>query len=469
MNFGSVRRKRWYLAAIGGVAGASGLAAVGMVVSGLPAAGANEAARQAAGAALPRGGDGGSTDGGSTDGDKGQGKRVPCDSDLLIGALVRANAEGAGKLELEPKCTYTLTAFDDDETGQRSGLPAILGRVSIEGNGATIVRAANAEPFRIFNVGSGGDLTLRHVTVKGGYDAEDGQGGGGLLAQRAGRASIEASTFTLNRSAGGGGAISNLGVTRILGGERSHADGKDGAGDAFTEITHNFSESEGGAISNDVGFLTMDRTRLRDNSSLDDGGAMVNLGVAKVSRTEFERNHAVQTGGAIFVDASDAITELRDSSLTDNTSNEAGGAISNVLGRLLVEETDVSRNTAVFDGGGIANTAGLVAIDGSRISQNATLTGHAGGFSNLAGEAVVRDTEVKLNRAFAPTGAAGGIENVRADLSLVNTKVVENASTQAPGGVSTDTQVAVDDDSTILRNRPTNCQGSLVVVPNCFG
>ncbi|GAA4998339.1 hypothetical protein [Actinopolymorpha pittospori] len=481
MSIGSVRRKHWYLAAIGSVAGVSGLAAMGLVVSGPPTAVDADPARRVASSMNASGGDATPATARNTDRggehtrkDEGHdseagGRRVPCDSDLLIAALVRANGEGVGRLELEPKCTYTLTAFDEDETGQRSGLPAILGRVSIEGNGATIVRAANAEPFRIFNVGSGGDLTLRHLTVKGGYDSEDGQGGGGLLVQRAGRATIEASTFTLNRSAGAGGAISNLGVTRIAGGEPSHAHGEDRAGDTLTEITHNFSEGEGGAISNDVGLLTMDRVRLSDNSSLDDGGAFLNLGVARVSRTAFERNHSVQTGGAIVVDAPDAITELRDSSLSGNTSNETGGAISTIGGHLSVQETDVSHNTALFDGGGIANSTGLVTVDRSRITQNVTLTGRGGGFSNLAGPAVLRDTEVKLNRAPASTGVAGGIENVDADLSLINTTIVENSSTRAPGGVFSNTQITVDDDSTIVRNRPTNCAGSPNDIPNCFG
>ncbi|MBE1607016.1 hypothetical protein [Actinopolymorpha pittospori] len=59
-------------------------------------------------------------------------KEVGCDPDELIAALVRANADKGAKLELEAKCTYTLTAFQDD-----NGLPVIVQPVSIEGNGAT--------------------------------------------------------------------------------------------------------------------------------------------------------------------------------------------------------------------------------------------------------------------------------------------------------------------------------------------
>ncbi|GAA4998334.1 hypothetical protein [Actinopolymorpha pittospori] len=489
MNFGSVRRKRSYLAAIGGVAGASGLAAIGVVLSGPPAVGANEAARQAVPAAGSRGGDGGSKDGGSEDGDKGKdhdgdedgteygeedwARRVPCDSDLLIAALVRANAKGVGRLELEPKCTYTLTAFDDDEADQRSGLPAILGRVSIEGNGATIVRAANAEPYRIFNVGFGGNLTLRNLTVKGG-DTRNELGGGALLVQEGGRATIKESNLTLNRSATGGGAISNFGVTRIVGGDT--ADGKhgtddkeaeDGKHDATTEITRNSAVRDGGAILN-VGSLTVDRARLSDNTSLDDGGALVNSGVAKLSRTKLDRNHSIEEGGAIAALGAAAIIELQDSSVTGNSSGDAGG-IANDNGRLYLQRTEVRHNTAADDAGGVQNLVGIVTVDQSRISENSALVGQAGGFANLGGTAVLRDSEVKLNRAFGPAGLGAGILNIQGDLTLTDTRVVENASTLPPGGISTDGPISVDDDSTIIKNRPTNCAGNAVDVPNCFG
>ncbi|MGW5366287.1 hypothetical protein [Actinopolymorpha pittospori] len=502
MNFGSVRRKRWYLAAIGGVAGASGLAAIGVVLSGPPAVGTNEAARQDVPAAQSRAGDGGSKDGGSEDGDKGKehegeeqgtehadeyggdedgkeygeagkGKRVPCDSDLLIAALVRANAEGVGKLELEPKCTYTLTAFDDDETGQLSGLPAILARVSIEGNAATIVRAANAEPYRIFNVGFGGDLTLKDLTVKGG-DTRSQLGGGALLVQEGGRATIKESKLTLNRSATGGGAISNFGVTRIVGGDtadgkhgKDDKEGKDGERDAVTEISYNSSVLDGGAILN-AGTLTVDRARLSGNNSLDDGGALVNGGVAKLSRTKLDRNHSVEEGGAIAALGAAAITELRSSSVTGNSSGDAGG-IANDNGVLYLQRTEVRHNTAADDAGGVQNLVGIATVDQSRISENSALTGQGGGFANLGGTAVLRDSEVKLNRAFGPAGLGAGILNMQGDLTLTDTKVVENASTLPPGGISTNNTIEVDDDSTIIKNRPTNCEGNAVDVANCFG
>lgn len=93
----------------------------------------------------------------------GRAVQVPCDQDELLGALVRANANGGGTLELAASCTYTLTGH---EAG--TGLPVITQPITIDGNGSTIVRAADAADFRIFDVAAGGDLRLRDLTVQGG-------------------------------------------------------------------------------------------------------------------------------------------------------------------------------------------------------------------------------------------------------------------------------------------------------------
>ena len=93
----------------------------------------------------------------------GRAVKVPCDQDELIGALVRANANGGGTLQLAASCTYTLTAH---EAG--AGLPVITEPITIDGNGSTIVRATDAADFRIFHVAAAGDLRLRDLTVEGG-------------------------------------------------------------------------------------------------------------------------------------------------------------------------------------------------------------------------------------------------------------------------------------------------------------
>ena len=67
-------------------------------------------------------------------------KKVSCDADELIAALVRANAEGGGRLELEPKCTYTLTAFGEDENGS-----AVVSRRSSSGSASRVTARPSSE------------------------------------------------------------------------------------------------------------------------------------------------------------------------------------------------------------------------------------------------------------------------------------------------------------------------------------
>ncbi|GAA4998362.1 hypothetical protein GCM10023317_29130 [Actinopolymorpha pittospori] len=484
---------------VGGIVGAGGLAAAAGVVtivtpSAAPAAAAEQTvARSAA--------DGGSKDDGKKDDDKRKDedvKKVGCDPDELIAALVRANADGGVKLELEPKCTYTLTAFDEEDE-EVSGLPEIVERVKIDGNGAKIVRAANAEAFRIFTVGVGGDLTLRDLTLKGGDARDSDVGGGALLVRQGGRASVEDSKLTLNRSDSFGGAITNLGITKINGGDKSEKDGgkkddpkkddygKDGSDeygkdgskkddyseDSGSELTNNFAEVDGGGVYS-TGSLKVEGARISRNAAGNFGGGLENDGgVATVSKTRIDHNQAVDDSGGID-NEEDSITTVKDSWVKDNTSGDDGGGIGNFGGTFYLQRTEVEGNTAADIGGGAVNFGTFVA-DKSEFNKNKALGDGAGGFAN-AGDAVLRKSEVNKNTAFAEDAVAGGIANFvdngdEGNLRLTDTDVIENASTEAPGGIFNEVEdgVTVDDDSKIIKNRPTNCAGSPEEVPNCFG
>jgi hypothetical protein len=486
------RRKRWYVAVIGGIVGAGGLATAGVVTIIAPSTGPASAAEQSVARSAA---DGGSKDDSNKDHGKDHGKKdddkrrdvkkIGCDPDELIAALVRANADGGAKLELEPKCTYTLTAYDEGDTGfenELSGLPQIVERVKIDGNGAKIVRAANADPFRIFNVGVGGDLTLRDLTVKGGDARETELGGGALLVQEGGRATVEDSKLTLNRSDSFGGAITNLGIVKISGEDKSERDGdkKDDYGkddskkdddhrDGGSEITNNSAVEDGGAIAN-VGALTIEKTRLSRNDA-ENGGALATFaGVVKVTKSEIDHNQALDEGGAISSEGEGAITQVRESYVHDNTAENAG-AFFNDEGQFFVERSKVVHNTAREFGGGVLNLDGPLTVEKSKINGNKALTGIGGGLLNL-GDAVLRNSEVNKNVAFGEDGTAGGIANIdEGTVRLTRSEVVENASTLAPGGILNDVEdgVLVDDESTIVKNRPTNCAGSPEDVPNCFG
>ena len=90
-------------------------------------------------------------------------KQVPCDSDKLIQAITFANNENGGVLEVAKGCTYTLTRNQDG-----NALPVITEHITLKGEHTTIGREATADYFRILNVGAGGHLTLKGLSIRGG-------------------------------------------------------------------------------------------------------------------------------------------------------------------------------------------------------------------------------------------------------------------------------------------------------------
>ncbi|MET8356064.1 hypothetical protein [Micromonospora sp. NPDC005171] len=101
-------------------------------------------------------------------------------------------------------------------------------------------------------------------------------------------------------------------------------------------------------------------------------------------------------------------------------------------------------------------------------STNSTIE-NGGGIYNTSGSVVLRRTHVDRNRAIGSSSQGGRIYN-NATLTLTESKVTDNISTLAPGGIFNDGgQVTVDQKTVISGNRPTNCTPSSPPAPNCFG
>ncbi|MGW5365167.1 hypothetical protein [Actinopolymorpha pittospori] len=259
--------------------------------------------------------------------------------------------------------------------------------------------------------------------------------------------------------------------------------GKDGSedGDSHepgTQIRNNTAETGGGAIYN-TGLLTVEGVRVSYNDTTANfgGGVENDGGVATVSRSRVDHNTAGSDSGGIDSEPG-SITQVKDSWVTDNTSGGTGGGIGNFDGSLYVQRTTVRHNTGPAGGGGISNFGGRAVVDDSKVDENTTYE-NGGGVVNGedGGQFVLRDSTVDQNRAIGETSQGGGIANFAppdpaGSVTLTNTRVSENFATNPPGGIlSGNNQVTVDDDSVIIKNRPTNCQGNPVgvVIPNCFG
>ncbi len=153
-------------------------------------------------------------------------------------------------------------------------------------------------------------------------------------------------------------------------------------------------------------------------------------------------------GGAIFNAV--GIVTIVDSALTGNTAR-SGGAIFNDNGSVTITNSSVINNSApTASGGGIVNLglSGDLTIDGSNISDNEALTG--GAISNSDGTLTIGNSSINNNVA---TSAAGGIFNSDFGAVVISDSVMSgNMSVAFGGAVSTAGSALTINNSCIQNN-----------------
>jgi hypothetical protein len=372
---------------------------------------------------------------------------VPCDPDALITAINLANAHSGATLSLAGNCTYTLTTNLNE-----AGLPVITQPITIDGNNATLIRAANATAFRIFEVATGGNLTLQNLTVTGGRSVSTTPAGGGIHVRPGGAARLIHTTIKNNSSVSRGGGIYNdAGMVSIT----------------DSVLTDNSTGDAGGAIFN-FGSLTINSSNISNNFALR-GGAVFNAGAADINDSSLTHNRALGAGGGVYVDSVSRQTTINHSTISDNSAVVSGGGIHSES-TVFLRNSTVSGNNAAGNGGGVENLNTLTAED-SRINNNTTRLSGGGIFNGgPAANVTLRRSDVIGNQGIGPISVGGGIANVSGTVALFSSRVDNNTSTVAPGGIFTNNgQVTIDALSVAVGDRPTNCSGSLTAVNNCFG
>jgi hypothetical protein len=354
---------------------------------------------------------------------------VPCSgpgggADGLVAAINAANNGGGGAINLAKSCTYQLAGVDntDPSTGP-NGLPVVTSSVSVNGRDATI--AGNGADFRIFEVSSGGSLTLNMVTVTGGAAPI-----GGGIANVDGAVTLNHSLVTGNTASQAGGGIASA----------------------------TFDPSN-------VATLTLNQSSVSENSQTDPGstdglggGGILNiLGTVTLNNSEANGNTAQGfVGGGIasgdylnFSDTSSVVT-INNSEVNGNIApNAGGGGIQNLLGTLTVRNSRVNGNSSL-NGGGISSGPGNGGLPGATSHltvSNSQVNGNtatapvptpggppappiaAGGIAN-GGDAVLNNSKVDNNTASFTSG--GGIVN-HGSMTLNNSEV--NGNTAAGSGV----------------------------------
>lgn len=262
----------------------------------------------------------------------------------LLEALVNANSDaatytdcaaGAGDdtIVLRGKI-YTLQQVNNTSIYGPNGLPVITTAITIEGNGATIVRDENAPEFRIIEVTSTGDLTLNATTISGGYLGP---------------------SFPYTYGAG----IYNNGGNVTL---------------TNSTVSNNTAIYFGAGLCNIDGNLTIENSTISDNSNEDDGAGIFNDGgeVLLLHSTVSGNLADGSEGGGIFNEAYSTVIALN-STISGNLAGFGGAGISND-GVITLTNSTVTQNVTEGTGGGIrtrttaTNTLQMSIVSGNRAS-----------------------------------------------------------------------------------------------------
>jgi hypothetical protein len=324
----------------------------------------------------------------------------------LIEAIVNANADsavspdcvagsGADTIVLPANVNLKLGAVHDNTYGP-TGLPLITSPITIDGNGAKIRRLAASPQFRLIAVSKSGDLTLRNVTLNGGY----GDNGGGIY-NAGGTLTIANSIISGNKSAGfGGGASSNGRWVHIANSTTLHNTLRTGPYCFYyygiycyylypstvtitnSTISGNSAQWHGGGLSNYSGTITIENSTISGNKGAGAGGAYnagggfvdfynkyISPGSLSVINSTISKNSAAGyvnygaayggRGGGVF--NWNGNLSIENSTLSGNQSNDRGGGLwnNNILS---LKRTLISGNSARV-GSEIANYGTVTADD----------------------------------------------------------------------------------------------------------
>jgi hypothetical protein len=294
----------------------------------------------------------------------------------LIEAIINANDDaathpdcaagsGADTIVLPRRRTHTLTSVHQNfGSPGPTGLPVITSPITIQGNGAKIVRKKSAPPFRLIFVSfSGSTLTLQNVALSGADGGSSDNGGG--VCNFGGTLTIENSAISGNSSGVSGGGVFNDGTLAIKN----------------STISGNSSGVSGGGVYNALS-LTIENSTISGNSSGFGGGvftfSLYGHSTATIENSTISGNSAYR-GGGVYNAAFDlcdyyscghvglSSLTITNSTISGNKARDGGGAFN--IGYLSLVDSSISMNSATDAGGGLFN-------EGSLNTTNSTISGN---------------------------------------------------------------------------------------------
>ncbi len=164
-----------------------------------------------------------------------------------------------------------------------------------------------------------------------------------------------------------------------------------------TSFYNNMTSVSGGAIFNDGGFITIDRSELHNNIAAGDGGAIYNVSGGLLIKESTIRNNTASNGAGIYSSGASAVLTVSGSTFNDNIANAAGSL------------------------GGAIYAEGKVEMDNSTLAYN---TADSGSAIYMAGNGYWKYTNITVAYNTAATGTAFEVE--AGNLFLINDLIINN-------------------------------------------
>ncbi len=301
-----------------------------------------------------------------------------------------------------------------------SGPHTISTAISINGGNAVTLRRQNDGLGNLFNVASGGHLTLSQLTLQ---DSINLACGGAISVAAGGTLTLSDTRFVNNTSNSRGGAVCNDGTTTI-------------STSLFS--ANSTTSTHGGAISN-YGTLTIANSKFAGNSAPINGGAIDSIGTVTATGTTFDTNTAGFRGGGINTYV--GTLTLAASTFVKNSAGLYGGGVASDGSVTAISSTTFSDNSSANLGGGIEMSgAGSLTLTNSTLSGNRATT-NGGGLYWTAGAgtglATILNTTIASNSAGTEGGNihVGSVGTYNASIGLKNTIVAFGSPDNCSGTV----------------------------------
>jgi hypothetical protein len=355
---------------------------------------------------------------------------VPADYSNIQAALTAANATDT--VLVQPG-TYTENIIWPETNGIKLISAGDSSNTIIDGGGVSSVIYMNPQ-----------SATIDTTTLIQGFKITNGGsvGYGGGICIIGASAKIKGNIVANNTAYYKGGGLYNSGLSLIC--EYSVI-----SGNAVSQ-GNNSSSDGGGGIYNEGDAALFSNLRIFDNSSEDSGGGIQNYGsLCLFDNLEIHSNSAANSGGGINNNSANSI--YKNSIIYNNSAVGGGGGIYSTNTGVSFINLSISYNSAQ-DGAGMR--LWYATLDNVLINNNSA--SRSGGAAYCSGNITINNSKILSNTVNGNPGNGGGLYLHQGSITLSNTVIVNNSSSDYGGGIFNSVMSATYSNVTISDNNAQN-------------